>query len=106
MVNTGAGPNKNDKFYEFEVTINKNDRAGDDGLKIFVNKGGNNPEQLNFIELTAEVGHVAAKVKVDDTYVWCRERVDIETVYTNFPDYVKHPTNYAPTRGMSKWWEE
>lgn len=106
MVNTGAGPNKNDKFYEFEVTINKNDRAGDDGLKIFVNKGGNNPEQLNFIELTAEVGHVAAKVKVDDTYIWCRERVDIETVYTNFPDYVKHPTNYAPTRGMSKWWEE
>ena len=106
MVNTGAGPNKNDKFYEFEVTINKNDLAGDDGLKIFVNKGGNNPEQLNFIELTAEVGHVAAKVKVDDTYVWCRERVDIETVYTNFPDYVKNPTNYAPTRGMSKWWEE
>ena len=106
MVNTGAGPNKNDKFYEFEVTINKNDLAGDDGLKIFVNKGGNNPEQLNFIELTAEVGHVAAKVKVDDTYIWCRERVDIETVYTNFPDYVKHPTNYAPTRGMSKWWEE
>ena len=106
MVNTGAGPNKNDKFYEFEVTINKNDRAGDDGIKLFVNKGGNNPEQLNFIELTAETGHVAAKVKVDDTYVWCRERVDIETVYTNFPDYVKQPTNYAPTRGMSKWWEE
>ena len=106
MVNTGAGPNKNDKFYEFEVTINKNDRAGDDGLKIFVNKGGNNPEQLNFIELPAEVGHVAAKVKVDDTYIWCRERVDIETVYQNFPDYVQHPENYAPTRGKSKWWEE
>ena len=106
MVNTGAGPNKNDKFYEFDVTINKNDPDGDDGLKIFVNKGGNNPEQLNFIELTAEVGHVAAKVKVDDTYVWCRERVDIETVYQNFPDYVQHPENYAPTRGKSKWWEE
>ena len=105
MVNTGAGPNKNDKFYEFEVTINKNDLAGDDGLKIFVNKGGNNPEQLNFIELTAEVGHVAAKVKVDDTYVWCRERVDIETVYQNFPDYVQHPENYAPNAGKPKWWE-
>jgi len=105
MVNTGAGPNKNDKVYEFDVTINKNDPDGDDGLKIFVNKGGNNPEQLNFIELTAEVGHVAAKVKVDDTYVWCRERVDIETVYQNFPDYVQHPENYAPNAGKPKWWE-
>ena len=105
MVNTGAGPNKNDTVYEFDVTINKNDPAFDDGIKIFVNKGGNNPEQLNFIELTAEVGHVAAKVKVDDTYVWCRERVDIETVYQNFPDYVQHPENYAPNAGKPKWWE-
>ena len=105
MVNTGAGPDKKDKVYEFDVTINKNDAAGDDGIKIFVNKGGNNPEQLNFIELTAEVGHVAAKVKVDDTYEWCRERVDIETVYPNFPDYVQNPDNYAPNAGKPKWWE-
>ena len=102
MVNTGAGPNKQD--VEWEVTINKQDTAGDDGIKIFVNKGGNTPETLNFIELPAEVGHVAAKIKVDATYTWCRERIEIETIYTHFPKYVKNPENYAPNENKPKWW--
>jgi hypothetical protein len=100
MVNTGAGPtvaDANKPFFEVNIT-----KGGDDGIKLYVNKGGE--EQINFIELTAQKGHVAAKVKVDHTYQWCSERVDILKVYPNFDDYVEHPEKYAPNADKPTWW--
>ena len=100
MVNTGAGPTKTE-IYEFDVTIDKS--LADDGITLWVNKGTDT--ELNFVQMTAEKGHVAAKVKVDDTYNWCRERQDILELYSNFDDYVEHPENYAPNAGKPKWWK-
>ena len=41
-------------------------------------------------ELKAEKGAAPQKIAVDTNFEWCDERIQIETKYTNFSDYVSN----------------
>jgi hypothetical protein len=51
----------------------------------------------NLTVLKAEMGAAPQKILVDTDYVWCGERLQIETVYPNFIQYVS-------SHNYSRWW--
>ncbi len=53
-------------------------------IEITVNRDG------ELIPLKSETGQPTAKIAVDPSFVWCDERSDIRTVYSDFANYVKN----------------
>lgn len=86
MVNTGGISTKVNKTPTFNVTnINRASNNGRD-IRIWVDKGTTgNPV---WVELTANRGVPAAKLAVSKDFQICTERQNINTVYTNFTEWV------------------
>lgn len=87
MVNTGI---VSKDPVEFTITGSFDNTKNGDDIKIEVNKG--TTENPNWIELTAQKGRVASKVRVYTDYDWCSEREDIDDKYCathdHFTEYV------------------
>ena len=86
MVNTG-GVTKDPVTFELNGTFDYQP----DKIQVRVQKDG------NWIELEARKGKVASKICVDNSFYWCDEKVNVNTVYPNFSRYVSDPT-------IDKWW--
>ena len=92
MVNTKKGTV--DKSYvEFTIKL-KNEVSSSfnaNDIEVQVNNNG------NVIPLTSNVGKAPEKICVDNSFVWCDEKVNVKTVYPNFSRYVSNPS-------IGKWW--
>ena len=83
MVNTGTSLSISLNPVSFTVTGNFGGNAIN--IPVKVKKNG------EWIELTAIRGKVPSKIAVTTDYVWCNERIDIETEYQDFPKWVADP---------------
>lgn len=95
MINTATNAKSVYVKPEFEITGNFKDNSGKNNarlIKIEVNKG--TIDQPNWIELTAEVGKVAAKFGCDPKTDWADERQDIEKKYANFGKWVRGDASF------------
>ena len=80
MINTGAGPNADPKLIEIDAVNHGLD------IEIKVEK----PSGTLILE--ANKGRAPHKIAVKPTFTWCNERDDIQTIYTNFSEWVKDPS--------------
>lgn len=78
MVNTGGGETKN----PVKFTINGVSNAADISLEVF--KSG------EWMEMKAKKGNPAAKIAVNQDFVYCSEKEPIEEKYPNFKQWVQN----------------
>ena len=92
MVNTKKGTV--DKSYvEFTIKLKNQVSSSFNANDIEVKVDNNG----NVIPLTSNVGKAPEKICVDNSFVWCDEKVNVKTVYPNFSRYVSNPS-------IGKWW--
>ena len=92
MVNTKNGTvDKNP--VEFTIKLNNKTSSSFNANDIEVQVENNG----NVMTLTSNVGRAPEKICVDNSFNWCDEKVNVNTVYPNFAKYVSDPS-------FDKWW--
>lgn len=87
MINTAAGKHNEKGVREFVVN-RVYDSYKDIPVVVTIPATASTPEGLQ--ELTAVKGAAPQKIAVSTTFEWCNERIQIEDVYDNFPNYVSN----------------
>lgn len=93
MVNTKNGTVDKSPV-EFTIKL-KNEASSSfnaNNIEVKVDNNG------NVITLTSNVGKAPEKICVDNSFNWCDEKVNVNTVYKNFSKYVSNPS-------ISDWWK-
>ena len=93
MVNTNNGTVKK-SHVEFTIKL-KNEVSSSFNANDIEVKVDNNG---NVIPLTSNVGKAPEKICVDNSFVWCDERVNVNSVYPKFSKYVSNPS-------INDWWK-
>lgn len=92
MVNTKNGTVDKDPV-EFTIKLKNATSSSFNANDIEVQVENNG----NVMTLTSNVGRAPEKICVDNSFYWCDEKVNVNTVYPNFSRYVSNPT-------IDKWW--
>ena len=92
MVNTKKGTVDKDPV-EFTIKLRNEVSSSFNANDIEVQVENNG----NVMTLTSNVGRAPEKICVDNSFYWCDEKVNVNTVYPNFSRYVSNPT-------IDKWW--
>lgn len=92
MVNTKNGTVDKSPV-EFTIKLKNEESSSFNANDIEVKVDNNG----NVITLTSNVGKAPEKICVDNSFVWCDEKVNVKTVYKNFSKYVSNPS-------IGKWW--
>ena len=85
MVNTGI-VSKPTVYFKIDLGAANWDISGADAVKsipVIVKNGD------NVVTLEVETGLAPEKIAVKPSFVWCKERVPIQTIYTKFPLWVQ-----------------
>lgn len=93
MVNTNNGTVKKSPV-EFSLKL-KNEASGTynaNDIEVKVNNNG------TWMTLTSNVGKAPEKICVDNSFEWCDERVNVNSVYPKFSKYVSNPS-------INDWWK-
>ncbi len=93
MVNTKNGTVDKSPV-EFTIKLKNGESSSFNANDIEVKVDNNG----NVITLTSNVGKAPEKICVDNSFVWCDEKVNVKTVYKNFSKYVSDPS-------ISDWWK-
>ena len=92
MVNTKNGTvDKNPVEFTIKLKNATSSQFNANDIEVQVDNNG------NVITLTSNVGRAPEKICVDNSFYWCDEKVNVNTVYPNFSRYVSNPT-------IDKWW--
>ena len=92
MVNTKNGTvDKNPVEFTIKLKNATSSQFNANDIEVQVDNNG------NVITLTSNVGRAPEKICVDNSFYWCDEKVNVNTVYPNFSRYVSNPS-------ISKWW--
>lgn len=92
MVNTKKGTvDKSAVEFTIKLKNGVSSSFNANDIEVQVNNNG------NVITLTSNVGKAPEKICVDNSFVWCDEKVNVKTVYPNFSRYVSNPS-------IGKWW--
>ena len=92
MVNTKKGTvDKNPVEFTIKLKNATSSQFNANDIEVQVDNNG------NVITLTSNVGRAPEKICVDNSFYWCDEKVNVNTVYPNFSRYVSNPT-------IDKWW--
>lgn len=92
MVNTKKGTVDKDPV-EFTIKLRNEVSSSFNANDIEVQVENNG----NVMTLTSNVGRAPEKICVDNSFYWCDEKVNVNTVYPNFAKYVSDPS-------FDKWW--
>ena len=92
MVNTKKGTVDKDPV-EFTIKLNNATSSSFNANDIEVQVENNG----NVMTLTSNVGRAPEKICVDNSFNWCDEKVNVNTVYPNFSKYVNGTS-------FDKWW--
>lgn len=92
MVNTKNGTVDKDPV-EFTIKLKNATSSSFNANDIEVQVENNG----NVMTLTSNVGRAPEKICVDNSFYWCDEKVNVNTVYPNFAKYVSDPS-------FDKWW--
>ena len=92
MVNTKKGTVDKDPV-EFTIKLRNEVSSSFNANDIEVQVENNG----NVMTLTSNVGRAPEKICVDNSFNWCDEKVNVNTVYPNFAKYVSDPS-------FDKWW--
>ena len=92
MVNTKKGTVDKDPV-EFTIKLSNEVSSSFNANDIEVQVENNG----NVMTLTSNVGRAPEKICVDNSFNWCDEKVNVNTVYPNFAKYVSDPS-------FDKWW--
>ena len=92
MVNTKKGT-VDKSAVEFTIKLKNEESSSFNANDIEVKVDNNG----NVITLTSNVGKAPEKICVDNSFNWCDEKVNVNTVYPNFSRYVSNPS-------IGKWW--
>lgn len=93
MVNTKNGTVDKSPV-EFTIKLKNEESSSFNANDIEVKVDNNG----NVITLTSNVGKAPEKICVDNSFVWCDEKVNVKTVYKDFSKYVSDPS-------ISDWWK-
>ena len=99
MVNTGIGNKIEYPIFTITGSFDPSKKGYD--IKLEVQKGDANSENGGWIEMTAEKGKAASKVRVGTDYDWCAERQDIDLKYFGVED--QRFSKYVKKIGGYKW---
>ena len=93
MVNTKNGTvDKNPVEFAIKLKNETSSSFNANDIEVKVDNNG------NVIPLTSNVGKAPEKICVDNSFEWCDEKVNVNTVYKNFSKYVSNPS-------FGDWWK-